>query len=192
MLFLRLARRNKTYGQSVRTSTYGGTRWTLSLPSFTRPLSLVSLSLSEHGSLRLLSFLSERGRLLRAQSSSGSPGKAAATSPARARAGSGWGRSGTARWSGAERRGWADAAGGGLPGGSSARGAAARSSGLAGGGGDLPGHSPPAAAPSSPGRGVFFFFFISFSFDFWMQKFLFQFFSILDAKIFLQIFSFFS
>ena len=116
-----------------------------------------SASLSDHGSLRLLSFLSERGRLLRAQSSGGSPGKAAATSPARARGGSGWGRSGAARWSGAERRGWADAARGRLPGGSSARGAAACSSGLAGGGGDLPGRSPPAAAPSSPGSGVFFF-----------------------------------
>ena len=141
MLPLRLAGRKKNYGQSVRPPAHGGTRsflYSLSLEPyhFRDPLGLLSFV-----SISFLSLSVAGGGGRRAAAIP--PGGAATTFLARAR---GRGRGGPARWCGAERRGWADAARGGLPGGSSARGAAARSLGLAGGGRDLPRRSPPVAA----------------------------------------------
>ena len=113
------------------TPAHGGTR------SFLYSLSLEPYHFRDP--LGLLSFFSISFLSL---SVAGGGGRRAAATPRRSgddpscsSSRPGAGRGGAARWCGAERRGWADAARG-----------AARSLGLAGGGRDLPRRSPPAAA----------------------------------------------
>ena len=131
MLPLRLAGRKKNYGQSVRPPAHGGTRSFLYYMSlepyhFRDPLGLLSFF-----SISFLSLSVAGGGGCRAAATPRRSGDDPSCSSSRP----GAGRGGAARWCGAERRGWADAARG-----------AARSLGLAGGGRDLPRRSPPAAA----------------------------------------------